>query len=175
MNIITSNHHQHLEDEGLIPFQFHLPESWKELTLNRDFDRLYQEVQEKLSEQGELWHQIDDKISSIYDSVQSWSYEWMLALREGPQDEDQEGIWHDDSSRDLALSLSLNLRPDLIKGGELRLRPYKQRELVTVVTARAWGEAHIFATGKWGWEHKTSRVTSGNRLVLVVWITKTSN
>ncbi len=171
MDSITYN--QILTKDGLIPFSFNLPESWKELVQNRLFEELYQKIETSLQRDKDLWSQIDQKMALIYSPKQKWEYEWMLALREGPQEEDQEGIWHDDSSRDLALSLSLNLDPQSIEGGELRLRHRSNREIVTSVKARPWGQAHIFATGKWDWEHKTSRVTLGNRLVLVVWLSLT--
>lgn len=152
-----------------------MPEVWKNYAQNKSYPQLYEEINVALMpETGLLWQQIHERVCALYESSKKWSYEWMLALREGPQEEDQEGIWHDDSSRDLALSLSLNLEPSLIQGGELRLRPRSHREQVTSVAPRPWAHGHIFATGKWDWEHKTSRVSSGNRLVLVVWISLTA-
>jgi len=163
-----------LKNTGHISCQFTLPTTWPQYTQNQDYDSLYAEISAELKEDSSLWQQINAWVRQIYSDQTLWSYEWMLALREGPQEAEQEGIWHDDSSRDLALSLSLNLNPLQITGGELRLRPRANREEVTTISARAWGEAHFFATGKLDWEHKTSLVSTGNRLVLVVWITLTA-
>ncbi len=166
-------HFQQLQNQGALPCTFTLPPSWQELARTKDYDSLYKDIESSLPLNQELGLQIDQLIHSIYQEPKSWSYEWMLALREGPQEEEQEGIWHDDASRDLALSLSLNVDHQSISGGELRLRPRSHRDQVTSIAARAWGHGHLFATGKWDWEHKTSRVTAGNRLILVVWITLT--
>lgn len=172
---MNSINHQQIKNSGLIPCQIELPKHWVTLAKNKDYETLSSEIADQLQGQS-LWHQINDYLQSIYlTSPIIWEFEWMLAQRQGPQDEDQEGIWHDDSSRDLALSLSLNLEPELISGGELRLRSRSNREEVTSIQARPWGHGHIFATGKWDWEHKTSIVTTGNRLVLVVWITKNTD
>ena len=94
----------------------------------------------------------------------------MLAVRQGPEDEELEGIWHDDSSRSVAISLSLNSNPEDIQGGQLLMRRFENKEEVLTIAPRPMGAGHIFATGQQGWEHKTCRVTYGNRLILVLWI-----
>jgi hypothetical protein len=165
------NYKDQLNHSGHFPFSFQLPQSWHSWVKKEDYDSLYKDIESQLRYFGSLWTEVNSIIQSIYDRDQKWGFEWMLALRAGPQDEEQEGIWHDDSSRDLALSLSLNLDHHNICGGHLQLRPFADRDQVTSIPPRAWGDGHIFATGKWGWEHKTTRVTHGNRLVLVVWIT----
>ncbi len=166
-------HYQNLKNCGSLSCSFNLPEKWKVYVQNAHYDQLYQEIEAQLPLDKELGQQISALLFTIYGEQKQWKYDWMLALREGPQEEEQEGIWHDDASRDLALSLSLNLKPELIQGGELRMRPRANRDKVTTIGPRPWGHGHLFATGKWDWEHKTSRVTSGNRLILVVWITLT--
>lgn len=164
---------QKIKNTGSLSCNFSLPENWKTLALAKDYNSLYADIERSLPLKNILGAQIDQILNQVYGGCQTWEYEWMLALRAGPQDKDQEGIWHDDSSRDLALSLSLNLIPEKIAGGMLLMRPRLTPNEVTTIAARTWGEGHLFATGKWGWEHKTTRVTSGNRLVLVVWITLT--
>lgn len=163
-----------LKNTGHISCHFTLPTSWTKYAQDKDYDSLYCEISAELKEDSSLWQQINAWVRHIYSDQTLWGHEWMLALREGPQEAEQEGIWHDDSSRDLALSLSLNLDPQQITGGELRLRPRANREVVTSIQPRLWGEAHFFATGKLDWEHKTSLVSAGNRLILVVWITLTA-
>lgn len=98
-----------------------------------------------------------------------YTHELMLSLREGPQDEEQEGIWHDDSSRDLIFSLSLTQEPEMVKGGELELRRFGSKEIQSIPT-QPFGTLIFFPSGKMGWEHRISRVTAGNRLVLVGWL-----
>lgn len=104
-------------------------------------------------------------------SSKSFDYELMLSLREGPQAEDQEGIWHDDSSRDLIFSLSLTKDYEQISGGVLSLRKYEDKNQIIEIQTQPFGTMLFFPSGKGGWEHKIGRVTSGNRLVLVGWLT----
>ncbi len=92
--------------------------------------------------------------------------EHMLALRDAGHPDEEDGIWHDDGSRVLAFSLSLNYF-GLPSGGELEVRP-KGGE------ARALGPFEpgkliVFRTGQDGFEHRTRRVTAGLRLVCAGW------
>ncbi|MCR9205300.1 MAG: 2OG-Fe(II) oxygenase [Halobacteriovoraceae bacterium] len=100
-----------------------------------------------------------------------FDFELMLSLRAGPQDEDQEGIWHDDSSRDLIFSLSLTESFETIEGGELSLRKLDQKDQIIQISTQSFGTLLFFPSGNGGWEHKISRVKAGNRLVLVGWLT----
>lgn len=113
-------------------------------------------------------------VNSTFKSLEipgSPEIEHMLALRKGPEDQELEGIWHDDSSRHFAISLSLSLTPELICGGELEIRRFREEESMNSLSgSRPFGLASVFLTGKYGFEHRTRRVTSGNRLVLVLWV-----
>lgn len=95
------------------------------------------------------------------------SIEHILALRSAPDDE---GIWHDDGSRLLAFSLSLTLRPEDVQGGSIYLRQ-KGSEQGHQYPTQPPGTLIIFNTGRDGYEHRVSAVTSGERLVLAGWCT----
>ena len=98
------------------------------------------------------------------------SIEHLLSLRQAP---DEDGIWHDDGSRVLAFSLSLNLRPSQIKGGALSIRKKKglsQEESTTYnINSLPFGTLTIFLTGHDHFEHKTNAVLEGSRLVAAGW------
>ncbi len=94
------------------------------------------------------------------------SLEYMIAIRSAPDDED--GIWHDDGSRLMAFSLSLNLNPDSIKGGELLFKRKNSDELITLKPAPQ-GIMYIFLTGFFGFEHKVNQVIQGERIVIAGW------
>jgi len=89
----------------------------------------------------------------------------MLALRQAP---DEDGIWHDDGSRDLGFSLSLCLEPEKIQKGRFCLRHIESQRL-TMISPPPLGTLTCFLTGKNGYEHRVEQVLSGNRLMLVGW------
>ncbi len=155
---------------GFAHYQIDLPLKWTKLVQDGDYDQLYNDAMAAMNEGQFLSNFLKPHFLELT-GRSGYSHELMLALREGPQSQDDEGIWHDDASRDLAFSLSLNHRPESIKGGDLHLRNKDSREKVTTLDTQLWGTIIIFATGRYGWEHKISRVTLGNRLVLVGWLT----
>ena len=88
--------------------------------------------------------------------------------------QDEEGIWHDDGSRKMGFSLSLNLAPQRIEGGELLIRhrllhPVQNDEGSLAIGPLSFGELVLFKTGLEGVEHRTRAVNKGNRLVLAGW------
>ena len=93
--------------------------------------------------------------------------EHMLALRDGSDPDEEDGIWHDDGSRVLAFSWSLNFfgRPS---GGTLGIRPRGTTHEIELGPFDP-GTLIIFQTGMDGFEHRTSRVTHGKRLVCAGW------
>lgn len=95
--------------------------------------------------------------------------EHIISLRQSPDDE---GIWHDDGSRQLAFSLSLNTDPKNIKGGELSIRKKGHHDLATTIPTLPFGSMIIFLTGHDHFEHKTHSVTYGKRLVAAGWCTE---
>lgn len=92
--------------------------------------------------------------------------EHIIAIRTAPEDED--GIWHDDGSRFAGFSLSLNLSPEKIEGGELLFRTKGENEAV-VFPPQPYGTMIIFLSGLSGYEHKVNAVTKGERIVIAGW------
>jgi len=108
----------------------------------------------------------------ISDYLKDYSVEHIISLRSAP---DEDGIWHDDGSRDLAFSLSLNPTPEKIKGGYLAMRKKESPLLETFIPTQNWGTLILFLTGKQGFEHKTCAVVEGQRLVAAGWATERSS
>jgi len=92
--------------------------------------------------------------------------EHIIAIRSAPDDED--GIWHDDGSRYLGFSLSLNLEPETIEGGNLYFKKKEEKNSV-VFPPRPYGTIIIFLSGLFGFEHMVSAVTKGERIVIAGW------
>ncbi len=162
-----------LEELGLCGFDkrnLELPSSWQKLVSNCAWEELYQECLAALND-GHWLHSLLKSLVLELSSQGQFSHEMMLALRQGPQDLEEEGIWHDDGSRDFALSLSLNREPETIQGGDLLLRTKQYPQDIKCLSTLPWGQFWLFPTGKYGWDHRTTRVSYGNRLVLVIWVT----
>ncbi|MBC7429352.1 MAG: 2OG-Fe(II) oxygenase [Bacteriovorax sp.] len=92
--------------------------------------------------------------------------EHIIAIRSAPDDED--GIWHDDGSRFLGFSLSLNLDHTNILGGELRFKK-KESAQMEVFHPLAYGKIILFLSGIFGFEHMVSEVTKDQRIVIAGW------
>ncbi len=160
-----------LKNEGFLSLPLQLPDSWQNYVGAEDYDSLYREAEDAIRVEGFINKALKPLLKEIFiESEPEW--ELMLAKRLGPQDEDEEGIWHDDGSRRLAISLSLNKNPQSISGGELLLRQKDNPQKIKTLETQGWGTLLVFATGQWGWEHKVTRVTTGNRLVLVAWLSE---
>ena len=146
---------------GYYLHQIELSSSIKTLVLNAQYDQVYDELT-KLTFPGEVLFQILRKYKAIS------QIETMLALRDSANPDEEDGIWHDDGSRQIAFSLSLNLSHASIEGGELGIRRKGASNMERIPT-RPFGELIIFRTGVDGFEHKTFRVSRGKRLVFVGW------
>lgn len=92
--------------------------------------------------------------------------EHIIAIRRAPEDDD--GIWHDDGSRFVGFSLSLNRSPESIVGGELLFKK-KNADRSMTFPPQPFGKIVIFLTGIFGYEHKVNAVTSGERIVIAGW------
>lgn len=127
--------------------------------------------------QNENWKALDDYFLAIskpngllrafLDSYLTYqTLEHIIAIRSAPDDED--GIWHDDGSRFLGFSLSLNLEPSLISGGDLRFKK-KDNPHIEIITPRPYGQIILFLSGIYGYEHMVSAVTKSKRMVIAGW------
>jgi hypothetical protein len=127
--------------------------------------------------QEELWNDLDHyflEISRPGGVLRNFLLEFLdfhllehiIAIRKAPLDE--EGIWHDDGSRHLGFSLSLNRKCDQISGGELA---FKKKEGPTghIFSAQPYGTIILFLSGLYGYEHRVSAVTKGERIVIAGW------
>lgn len=92
--------------------------------------------------------------------------EHIIAIRTAPGDDD--GIWHDDGSRFSGFSLSLNLHPENIEGGELLFRKKGENEAV-IFPPQPYGTIVIFLSGLSGFEHKVNAVSKNERIVIAGW------
>lgn len=135
-----------------------VPASWSEALDVKDWGKLDELASASLSSDGDLFEVLNSfcPIKKI---------EHILSLRSAP---DEIGIWHDDGSRELAFSLSLN---KIKFGGKgLSLRKKNQPDTALSLGFRAFGTLTLFLTGQDDYEHRTEEVTSGERLVLAGWI-----
>ena len=127
------------------------------------------------------WASLDAKIGSmchrnglLYETLKKVTHfesiEHLLSLRQAP---DEDGIWHDDGSRVLAFSLSLNINPSQITGGALSIRKkgHKTENEAAIynINTLPFGTLTIFLTGHDHFEHMTNAVIEGNRLVAAGW------
>ncbi len=144
--------------DGHIITHLALPESAEALALAGDWPALDKVMREA----------IDQRLMPLLQTHKQFDrIEHMLALRDGGDPEEEDGIWHDDGSRVLAFSWSLNFfgQPG---GGTLGIRPRGTTNEIELGPFDP-GTLIIFQTGIDGFEHRTSRVTHGKRLVCAGW------
>lgn len=135
-----------------------VPSPWIKAINAKDWSELDQLAAFSLSPEGQLFCKIS-KFCPIK------KVEHILSLRSCP---DEQGIWHDDGSRDLAFSLSLSL--EAFEGMGLSLRQKNRQDTAISLGPRDFGVLTCFLTGANGYEHRTEEVLSGERLVLAGWI-----
>ncbi len=125
------------------------------------------------------WVKVDSLISEylkpgaiLYDLISNYQHfnytEHIIAIRDAVTDED--GIWHDDGSRDIAFTWSLNDDPTL-EGGELlfKKKSTTSSQDLHSITPPIAETLIIFLTGKFGFEHKVNKVTKGKRKTIAGW------
>ena len=150
-----------LQSKHIILEHFPLPkDKISRLICEENWGELDNFFKEQVAPSGALF-------SFIKSKLHFQSLEFIIAIREAPEDE--EGIWHDDGSRLLGFSLSLNLCPEEISGGELHFRPKENKEALTQLKTQSFGTMILFKTGLNGFEHKVTQVTSGRRIVVAGW------
>lgn len=145
--------------DGYVIEEIMLPHQTRSLVIAQDWKKLDQLMAYLVAPTGHVFEKL--KKYASFNSI-----EHMLALRDGANPEEEDGIWHDDSSRVLAFSLSLNFY-GLPTGGELEIRP-RQGE-GKMLGPYGPGRMIVFRTGKDNFEHRTHKVQSGLRLVCAGW------
>lgn len=149
-----------LKLNGFCKLKLELPTSIKDAVLNENWPFVDEYFAQSLNN-GELKNKLSDFFP--YKNV-----EHIIAIRDANDPDEEDGIWHDDGSREMAFSLSLTTT--MVTGGELGIRKKMQDEC-TMIATQEFGTLLIFATGKMGFEHKTHRVLKGKRIVLAGWLT----
>lgn len=144
---------------GLIQTTFPLPENILPLVEERNWKALDDAFKEMSAPQGLLRKFLKDYLD--YQGL-----EHIIAIRSAPDDED--GIWHDDGSRILGFSLSLTLDSLSVEGGHLQFRKKGETSAESIST-RPFGTILLFLTGIYGYEHRVTAVTSGERIVIAGW------
>lgn len=152
-------HHSQLIEHGFLIADFPLSEDVLEMLKNRQWKDLDQYFLTISSNDGPLRN-------FLQNFLDFQTLEHIISIRCAPLDE--EGIWHDDGSRFLGFSLSLNILPEHISGGELHFK--KKNELTgAIISPLPIGKMVIFLSGIYGYEHKVSAVTKGERIVIAGW------
>ncbi|ATH07293.1 hypothetical protein BIY24_04880 [Halobacteriovorax marinus] len=149
-----------LEERGYLKFHLPFPSQLAKALELKDWDKIDQLISSYLCCGGIL--------NSVISYYQDFSHsEHIIAIRESETDED--GIWHDDGSRDIAFTWSLNTDSSLV-GGELLFRKKgASEEELTTFTPPPKETLIIFLTGRDGYEHKVNRVKTGTRRTIAGW------
>ncbi len=147
-------------EKGFKILQIEGQEKLLELANNKDWKYL-DETFFELIKKGAFFH------SLLKDHHDFDQIEHLINLRKAENDED--GIWHDDGSRLMAFSLSLNPNVKLISGGELLIRRREKPNQVISLGPFPFGTLTIFLTGHYGFEHKVCKVQKGERLSIAGW------
>ncbi len=150
----------------------------KELFEN-GYSKLHIELPEeaKIALKSEAWNILDQKMANytaahgfLFKFLQNFhsfnSIEYIIAIRDSVNDE--EGIWHDDGSRHIAFTWSLNEKPEQIDGGKLYFRK-KNTESSLSFSPPTLGTFIVFLTGEYHYEHRVGQVLSGRRKTFAGW------
>ena len=148
-----------LEQNGYLLTQFPLDKCVSEYVLKRQWNELDRHLLEISKPGGSLYSFLQDYLDFNF-------LEHIIAIRSAPGDD--EGIWHDDGSRLLGFSLSLNIEPSSIAGGELRFKAKDSRDMERF-SPLPFGQIVLFLTGVFGYEHQVGAVTQGERIVIAGW------
>jgi hypothetical protein len=147
--------------EGFLLFPFKLDDSLNQMV-----------EQENWPEVDQFFLTLTKPGGAIFNTLQTFhsftQIETMISIRNGENEWEEDGIWHDDGSRVFAFSLSLNVKPELMEGGSLELRR-KNQDLSHSILTPPFGTAILFLTGVHGYEHRTRQVLKGRRIMLVGW------
>lgn len=146
-----------LEKQGFCIDYIHLPDELKKLVISKNYPAIDEYIWSAIAQDGIIY----EKMSQY---TQFSEIEFIISLRE---EDNEDGIWHDDGSRVLAFSLSLTIDiPE--KGGVLEFRKKGEKESFKISTPK-YGEIIIFKTGVDHYEHKINKVEKGSRLVIAGW------
>lgn len=150
---------QQLKNEGRVIAYFPVPEIVLEYLQTKNWKDLDQFFLRISGKEGLLRQFLSEYLD--FETL-----EHIISIRRSPYDED--GIWHDDGSRFLGFSLSLNQNPLKIKGGSLFFKK-KNAAQKEEFPPQPLGTMILFLSGIYGYEHMVSAVTEGERVVIAGW------
>lgn len=151
------------KNQAFIEEEVVLNDTFKNLIIKNDWNNLDKECNKLIQKDGQLYK----KLKNLYPKLEL--IEYILSLREAENPYEEDGVWHDDGSRNLAFSLGLNLEPSKIYGGELLLRKKNCQKSQITIPPILYGKCIIFQTGYNHFEHKICQVKSHYRLVMAGW------
>jgi hypothetical protein len=155
-------HNKQLQENGHLITKLPLPDELETLVDNEDWNQIDNSFQKLLSQNGELYKALKE-FGSFNET------EFIISVRDANDPEQDDGIWHDDGSRNFAFSLSLTKKALNINGGDLSYRKKNNKQTINIPTPE-YSNAIIFLTGIHGYEHKINQVTQGKRIVIAGWL-----
>lgn len=128
---------------------------------------------------AENWQALDEEFKKLtasegrlFQLLQQYhdfsSIEFIISVRDSRNQEEEDGIWHDDGSRVFAFSLSLTPDSATIGGGRLGIRRRGEENFHSIPTP-FFGGMILFLTGLYGYEHKIHQVNAGRRIIIAGW------
>jgi len=148
-----------LYSNGIVKVHLELPIEAQSYLKTRSWEDLDKLMAKYVAPQGYLFKFL--KSFHNFNSI-----EHIIAIRQAEYDE--EGIWHDDGSRHIAFTWSLNEKPEDIDGGNLYFRKKNNKEFA-IISPPIVGTFIIFLTGEYHYEHRVGKVTKGERKTFAGW------
>lgn len=150
------------EQNAFIETNVVLPDTIKTLVKEQNWPQLDQEFIKLFKKDALLFKHLQSYLPQLR------SIEFIINIRDSKNEYEEDGIWHDDGSRELAFSIGLNQASHQIEGGKLFIRKKNSNQHQTI-DPPLFGQCYIFKTGIWGFEHKVSAVTNERRIVIAGW------
>lgn len=158
---IFKSEQEKLKSLGFVKGTVALNEQIAGAVMRRDFEKIDELFQFETGHRGSLYNYM----SKFGDFSE---IEFIISLRQAKNEWEEDGIWHDDGSRTLAFSLSLQMDIENIRGGNLHIRK-KGSQNESIIKPFSYGEIVVFLTGTSGFEHKIHKVECGERLIIAGW------
>lgn len=155
-------HNKKLIENGYLLTDFNLPKNLKKLVDQGEWVQIDKIIHKLLSKNGQLYKFLKE-FGEFSDT------EYIISIRDANDPDQDDGIWHDDGSRNFAFSLSLTVDAHRIDGGQLSFKQKNKKEITNILTPE-YSSLIIFLTGIHGYEHKINRVTRGKRIIIAGWL-----
>lgn len=152
-----------LNQDGFTQLKISLPQNMLQALALKDWNLVDSELF-NITRPGEILFNHLSNFTTIN------AIEYIIAIRNSSDPDEEDGIWHDDGSRKLAYTLSLTDDPSSISGGILQFKKKGSKAIANIKTPPL-GTLTIFKTGVEGYEHRVLQVTAGVRIISAGWIT----